>query len=188
MIGSAGTLILPRRAVTQPHPFIYKGGDCGACSLGGVLGISVPEVYKAFGSDGITHSGEMGRCLRCAVTDYADRILDVPAKWDVYTGCASFGQPAYFASVPWFNYIRMGIDAGYYGLATINYDGNGRPETNHWIVICGARTKGAIVNELITGDILVSCSVRGECWYDAREFLKNFGGYDTMLVRPKVIC
>lgn len=184
MIGSAGESILSRRSLPQPHPEIHRGGDCGACALSGALGVSVETVYKAFDSTGITNRHEMSRILRCTVPEFADRIIDTPAEWSVFTGCDSFGFPASFAFVAWFNYVRMAIDAGYYGLAMIDFAENGGPDTNHWVLICGARTKGAVVNELITGEIFASCSVRGEKWYDARDFLKRLGGYDILFVRP----
>lgn len=187
MVGTAGELILPRRAKPQPHPEIHSGGDCGACALGGALGLEVADVYRWFNSEGITHVHEMARILRCSVSSkLSDRILDVPAKWDVWTGCDSFGRPAYFCYVPWFNYIRLAIDAGYYAVAMVNFGGEGaeRAETNHWVLICGARTKGSIAGEIITGEVLVSCSVRGENWYESRDFLKRMGGYDALLVRP----
>lgn len=111
-------------------------------------------------------------------------MLDEPAEWRAYLG-RSFGQPGHFAYVAWFNYIRMAIDAGYYGVAMVNYAGTGEPETNHWLLICGARTEGAVHRGPITGEILTSCSVRGDKWYEAREFLKNMGGYDALLIRPK---
>ncbi|HLZ49115.1 MAG TPA: hypothetical protein VKP61_00050 [Candidatus Acidoferrum sp.] len=147
--------------------------------------MEVAEVYKAFDSTGITNVHEMARCLRCAAHfGQADRILDISAKWGFRTGCDSFGHAAYFDYIPWFNYLRMAADAGYYGLAMVDFEGRGGPETNHWVLICGARTKGMRVNETITGEILTSCSVRGERWYEACEFLKKMGGYDTLLVRP----
>lgn len=186
MIGEAGEIVLPRRSRPQPHPELRKGGDCGGCALGGALGLEVAEVYKAFDTEGITNGHEMARCLRCAAMyGHADRILDVHAEWDYRTGCDAFGHPAYFQYLPWFNYIRMAIDAGYYGVAMVNYEGTGEPETNHWILVCGARTEGTVSGKTITGEVLVSCSVRGEKWYEARHFLKQMGGYDTLLVRPK---
>jgi hypothetical protein len=87
-------------------------------------------------------------------------------------------------SIYWFNYVRLAIDAGYYGVAQVDFGGAGGPDTNHWVLICGARTKGAIANEFITGDILASCSVTGEKWYEAKDFLKRMGGCDVLFVRP----
>jgi hypothetical protein len=184
MIGSPGEVILPRRSLIQPRPEIHKGGDCGACCLGGALGIQVADVYSRFDSQGITHSGEMARCLRCSIHELADRMLDIPAEWPSNRYIHSFGSPAVHEALPWFNHVRMAIDAGYYGLATVDYSGNGGPDTNHWVLICGAKTEGSPVGKLITGDILASCSVNGDKWYESRDFLSRMGGFNTLFVRP----
>ena len=187
MIGAAGEATLPRRAVHQPQPHIYPQGDCGACSLGGAIGLTVPEVYARFEprGGGITNGGEMERCLRCCVSyGLADRMLDCPAEFPNARYLSAFGSPAIHEYTQWFNYVRMAIDAGYYGIANVDYDGNGGPDTNHWVLICGARTEGAIVGKMLTGEILVSCPASGERWQEARDFLKRMGGYDIRFVRP----
>jgi hypothetical protein len=185
MIGSAGEIVLSRRARPQQYPEINRGGDCGACALGGALNIDVSSLYEQFTSKGITNAYEMARCLRCASSyGLADRIIETPCEWPSNRYLRSFGSPAVHEYLCWFNYVRMAIDAGYYGLAQIDFSGNGGPETNHWVLICGSRTKGAVTNEVITGDVLISCSVTGEKWYEARDFLTRMGGYDVRFVRP----
>jgi hypothetical protein len=178
--------ILSRRSLSQPHPHICLGGDCGACSLGGVLGISVPEVYAKFNSTGLTHVSEMDRSLRCALTyGLADRALDFfvdVAGWSNHWPC--FGRPAYLASLQWFRVLQMAIDAGYYGVAEVSYERAGGPDTNHWVVLCGYRTRGCVSGETITGDLLMSCSVKGEEWIEAKTFLQTMGGYATRYLRP----
>jgi len=186
MIGAAGEIVLPRRAKHQPSPEVHKGGDCGACSLGGALGIEVSDCYSRFDSEGITHIGEMARCIRCAAScGLADRIIEEPAEWPSCQYFRAFGSPAVNESLAWFNYVRMAIDSGYYGLAEVDFNANGGPETNHWILIAGARTDGAVTGKLLTGEVLTSCSVRGEKWVEAREFLSKMGGYNALFVRPK---
>jgi hypothetical protein len=185
MMGAPGELVLDRRALRQPQPEIHKGGDCGACSLGGALGIAVQEVYRLFTSDGITQTGEMARCLRCAAIEkLADRIIDEHAEWPYARYFRSFGHPSRFESLQWFNYVRMAVDAGYYGLAKIDFARNGGPDTNHWVLICGARTLGIETDKTLTGDVLLSCSVTGESWVEAAQFLEKCGGYDILFVRP----
>lgn len=181
-MGAAGEVVLPRRAHTQPSPIIHQPGDCGACALGGALGISIAEVYTLFGSEGITGHSEMARCARCASTQgLADRIIDEPAEWPRAQYLRSFGYPARHQHLPWFQYVRMAIDAGYYGLACVDMEATGGPDTNHWLLICGARTEA---RGRMTGEVLTSCSVRGERWIEAREFLRDWGGYDVLFVRP----
>jgi hypothetical protein len=180
----ASEKILPRRALKQPSPEICPGGDCGACSLGGVLGLSVSDLYAKFSCKGLTHGGEMDRCLRCALTyGMANRAWDFfvePGGWHL----KAFGSPAYLASLQWFRLVQMAIDGDYYGLAEVAHDRGGGPETNHWIAICGYRTNGAEGGGVITGEVLISCSVRGEEWMEARQFLKTMGGFATRFVRP----
>src|SRR4051812_10886851 len=190
MMGMAGEIVLLREAKPQPHPEIHVGGDCGACALGGALGMEVQEVYKRFDSTGITHGGEMARCLRCASSyELADRIITASAEWpDEGPWRKSFGRPAELEYLAWFNYVRMAIDAGYYGIACVNYDGSqaiGEFETNHWVLIRGARTEGAVNGKVMTGEVLVSCSAgRLNGWHEAKQFLKHKGGYDLLFVRP----
>lgn len=187
MIGVAGEKILLRRAHPQPQPYIHQSGDCGACSFGGALEIAVKDVYQRFDTTGITNRHEMERCLRCSISyGLADRMLDVPAEWPATRYLHSFGSPAIHEYVAWFNYVRLAIDADYYGLAQVDFSGNGGPDTNHWVLICGARTEGPVSGKILTGEILVSCSVKGEQWYESREFLRKMGGYDVLLIRPQV--
>lgn len=184
-MGAAGELVLPRRARRQPSPWICKGGDCGACALGGALDLDVADLYSRFSSEGITNRGEMGRCIRCASSyGFADRIIDTPAEWPACRYMHSFGSPAVHEGLCWFNHVRMAIDAGYYGVAMVDFEQKGGPETNHWVLIAGARTKGSVVGEVLTGDVLITCSVTGERWIEAREFLRTMGGYDALFVRP----
>lgn len=187
MIGSAGKVTLSRRSHPQPSPHIHNGGDCGACALGGALGIPIADVYSRFDTQGISNAHEMGRCLRCSISeDLADRMIDQHAEWPTTRYWRSFGSPSFQEHVSWFNHVRMAIDAGYYGLATVIFNptiGNGL-DTDHWVLICGARSEGPVPDKLLTGDVLVSCSVRGEHWHEARDFLKTMGGYDVLFVRP----
>lgn len=194
MIGAAGKVVLPRRVQPQPTPDIHPGGDCGACVIGGALGISVPEVYRRFQSTGVTSHYEMRRLLRCSVSEgLADRIIEEPCEWDSHgQHWRSFGLPAFMQSLPWFNQVRMAIDAGYYGLAQVDFSRRGLTgptlDTDHWVLLCGARTEGSVCGKTLTGEVLVSCSARSSAgrdeWVEARDFLTHRGGYDVLFVRP----
>lgn len=193
VIGAAGEVVLPRRSVLQPHPEIHKGGDCGACALAGALGISAAEVYARFDSQGITNKHEMARCLRCASSaGLADRVIDTHAEWPAGHWASSFGHHAVLEYLSWFTHVRMAIDAGYYGVAMVNYDGArviDEFETNHWVLICGARTEGAVSGKTITGEVLLSCSAgRLNGWFEARDVLKRLGAYDVLFVRPAQVA
>lgn len=190
MIGSPGETVLPRRVHPQPTPFIVTGGDCGACVLGGALSIPLEQVYEIAQKKDAISGFEMPRLLYCAMKDgLADRVIDVPAEWQSHgKHWRSFGRPAYMESLAWFNYVRMAIDAGYYGLATVDFKRKGGIDTDHWVLICGARTMPITNGGRITGEVLVSCSARNsgmqDEWVDARDFLQYRGGYDILFVRP----
>lgn len=195
-------VVLPRRVQPQPTPDINPGGDCGACVLGGALGISVERVYDELKGEraSIAHY-EMGRMLRVAESNgLADRIVDRPAYFRqdfAGGGLAVFGEPAWLAAHAWHKYVQAMVDAGYYGIAQVDHsrkglDGDG---SNHWVLICGARTgiKWKIDNRGIGSgeyikDVLVSCSARSsgmrDEWLDATDFLKYRGGYNLLFIRP----
>lgn len=154
--------------------------------FGGALDLDVPQVYSCFASKGITNHGEMARCIRCASSyGHADRVIDEPAEWPGRRYLRSFGFPAHHESLAWFQHVRMAIDAGYYGLAMVDFDAACGPETNHWVLLAGARTDTAKSGGVLTGEVFVSCSVRGGYWIEARQFLKTMGGYDALFVRPR---
>lgn len=198
MDGAPGERILQRRVIRQPSLGIVPGGDCGACVLGGALGISVERVYDELQEKrhSISH-GEMSRLLRVAcMHDLADRCIDEPAEWrSSYTRLhGAFGHGAHLEAMPWFAYVRMAIEAGYYGIAQVDFArnaGEAKGGPDHWVLICGARyvsippakVPGAYHTE---HKILVSCSagnVDGE-WVEAWDFLRHRGGYNLLFVRP----
>lgn len=196
-------IVLPRRVVPQPTPPIVPGGDCGACVLAGVLGLSVAEVYARLrGKTESIYFGEMGRILRvCDSQELADGAIDEPAFWLPFNGDAgmySFGIQARDCVRGWVNYLRMALTAGYYGIAHVDFNRDvaskrGR-ETNHWVLLAGLRARWA-PHATVAGartlveEVLVSCSARSspdEEWVDVHDFLRERGGLDLLLVRPAV--
>lgn len=195
------SIVLPRRVTPQPTPGIVPGGDCGACVLSGLLGISVERVYDDLceARESI-HYAEMSRVMRSVTSNgLAVASIDEPALWLPFgtaSGMYSFGIQARDCAMAWFRYVRMALEAGYYGIAKVDYDRNvasqrGR-ETNHWVAIVGARAAwkdhptvaGARVG---VGEVLVSCSARSsadEEWVDRNDFLRERGGLDLLFVKP----
>lgn len=195
--GAIGEVVLPRRVRPQPTPELNQGGDCGACVIGGALDMSVEDVYARLKGErrSIEH-GEMSRMLRVAIMyGLADRAIDEACDWPShYWGCGSFGRPSHYLSLPWFDTVRMAIDAGYYGIATVDTSGARGTQggTNHWVMICGARNRGhKEYDGTLTGEVLISDSRRAvnmvERWIEAREFLEQHGGFDVKFVRPTVV-
>ena len=86
----------------------------------------------------------------------------------------------------------MAIDGGYYGIASININGDGPcVDTDHIVLICGARERSE-PNQYVEGakiiiqEILVSCSAHhpeGQ-WYEVIDFLKKRGGFNCYLAKP----
>lgn len=187
-------IVLTRRVCPQPVPHLNPGGDCGACVLAGLLEWSIPDVYQRLlgGAVEPVNRDDMRRALWSGYSlGLVDRIADdAPLCWEVYDPHRTFGSPAHLQGGPWFAYVRMALDAGYYGLAEVDHRRGGPlgQGKDHWVLICGAREVpppppgGAVAQ-----DVLVSCSSKStpdEEWVDARAFLRDRGGFNLLLARP----
>lgn len=191
-------VILPKRVIQNPEPRIYKNGDCGACVLAGLFNMEVKEVYEKRQDKQITPFSR--DCLKWFLYDRQafgslDRfIMDVP-HWNYPDSLIPFGNLGWLTARSWFNYVRMGIDAGYYGIAFVRFDKKGTTypiTTDHIVLICGVRDRYVPHKTMegastINQEILVSCSAKkteDEEWVKASEFLRERGGYNIILVRP----
>lgn len=202
-------VILPRRVVPQPAPQLYPGGDCGACVLGGLLGITVAEVYERFQRDGkveaFSWSETRSALIKAQWQGLLDRVIDTVPIWPIRVDAhLIWGLPAWSMGQQWFSYVRMALDAGYYVTAAVDLDKAGPitekagkrlvTEPDHYVMIVGARereepieldsgTKGARILQ----EVLVSCSstkTPDEEWVEARGFLRERGGYNVLMARP----
>lgn len=184
--------VLQRRVVPQPVPHLNSGGDCGPCVLAGISGISVADVY-ARANDGKPTSlsvHEIQRFLR-ANPDLFDRYIDEPPiGWPVYEVWHAWGSQPHHQGQPWFRYVRMAIEAGYYGIAAVSMQKEGPhgPGTDHWVMICGAREVRPEGEGRVRMEVLVSCSATStpaEEWVDAWDFLRHRGGFNLLFARPR---
>lgn len=189
--------ILPRRVIPQPSPHLYPAGDCGACVLGGLFGISVLEAYQHF-QGGLCEAIRYHQMIQALGTaeglGWADRIQTATPIWPVPIVHAAWGWRNTDMAYHWFNYLRMSFEAGYYAIALVDIERRGPTGdgTNHWVLLCGSRNRyglpGATETEnRIYQEVLVSCSATStpdERWEDAEEFLSLSGGYNVLLVRP----
>lgn len=190
----ADEVVLPLRVRPQPQPHFNVGGDCGACVLAGLLGWTVDEVYALICDGKVDSIGysEMQRILR-AHPGLLDRtIWEAPLGWPLYDMQRAFGAPAHLQGSPWFAYVRMAIDAGYYGIANVDFHKRGAlgHGPDHWVLICGARLRSPPPGESgrVWQDVLVSCSAKSspdEEWVDAHYFLRERGGFNLLLARPR---
>ena len=195
---SVREVVLPRRAVPQPVPAIVEGGDCGACAIGGLTGIPPAQVYRRLRRGRLEPLDHIGMAMALLVAQdegLVDRVIsDVPIwPWATREEAVPFGLSGEHQVLAWWNYLRMGLDAGYYGIAEVSHRKAGpAADTDHVVLLCGVRdvvspvpgVKGA--TETLY-QVLVSCSSRstpGEEWVDADAFLRERGGFNVLLARP----
>jgi hypothetical protein len=162
-------IILPRRPVRQPQPTIVSGGDCGACVLAGLTGVSVEEAYDRFHQPGEYLGGKpiekrsslsdtsMKVSLELLMSDSGCRggCADIPVLLDhVVTDIPiwPFGHARHYlcwglrTQLEWREYARAMLNGGYYGVAQVAHGGLD-PDgplrkfgwTDHWVMICGWR-------------------------------------------------
>lgn len=182
-------VILPRRAHAQPVPHLAAVGDCGACVLGGVLGLDVAAVYERLDHDPKKHSlgwYEIQRALRfLEATGAIDRILAEAPVWPHAqpAGSCEWGFTSWWQQGPWWDYVCTAIDAGLYGLAKVRHDRTGPLSAggDHWVLLCGYRDDRRGKTEL-----LVSCSARhpAGAWIDRATFVRELGGFNALFARP----
>jgi hypothetical protein len=188
-------VVLPKRVVPQPQPPLNAEGDCGSCALAGLLGITVEEVYE--------RKGEVKpfcwlTLLKLVGEAYwngeLDRLVEAVPYWPNPDSLRGFGDPSWLSNLEWFAYVRMGLDAGYYGLMNYNMDGIGPfGMADHFVLVVGARdhevpnphSEGStlILHELLISDS--STRTPDEQWMDHLRLLRNHGGYNVMLARPR---
>jgi hypothetical protein len=192
-------IILPLRTHPQPQPSIVSGGDCAACCFAGLCGIRPDKVYERIfegeaeapsrvETEGFLHTARQLGLIRRFVTD-------VPT-WPVPDYYMAFGPSGYVNFDKWFNYLWMAMEGGYYGLASVVFDKTGPegkipPDTDHVVLLCGAREvevpHPTLPSSRIVSEVLVSCSAKSspkEEWVPVREFLSQRGGYNVILVKP----
>ncbi len=201
---------IDRKPVPQPHPYIVSGGDCGGCCLTGLLNFppeKIREIYEMAWEnqdDGKINSFSMVSMQRALdnfmyrqklieiwIDDYVLPTAYVSTTWGMPT---PWGYPGYKLEMEWTQRLRTYLEAGYVGLAEVLFSGESNitneykhKDTNHWILLTGARSI-FISNEFGGGhwerQIRMSCSVKGNVWLKAKQFLMRYGGFKTLYIRP----
>ena len=195
-------IVLPQRVHPQPIPFIHKGGDCGACCLAGILGVTPAQAYELANHDPTDNCAVgSGPGMRKALWKLeseghlAGHILDVPF-WNEPDTLAFWGRPAWESYDSWFRYLKLALEAGYYAIAPVEHAHLGPFATpNHVVLICGVRfrwepnpnLKGSLVGkeEILVSDSSTTPPSVPELWVGPREFLMKWGGYVVYLAKPK---
>lgn len=186
------TIILPGRALTQPRPHHNPPGDCGACCLGGLFGLSVPEVYAQLNEgrvQGFSWPGMRSALHRARSLGLVTRISTEPPMWPVYDAHRAFGQLGSAQALGWQQLAWMALGAGFYGLAEVDFAGRGPGHLpDHTVLLCGIRELWPAPGEqgAIHTEVLVSCSARhpeGK-WVGVHDFLSKYGGFHALWARP----
>lgn len=188
--------ILPLQVLPQPEPAVYDGGDCGACVLGGLLPPDYHDVTlvytvckgdtKSFSYSAMTHSLFEAQA-RGLIEDFIHRV----PFWNRPEAFMQYGTVGWMVANEWFDYIKIALLAGYYGLAPVDSFGRGG-EIDHWVLIKGFRVreipvKGNPKARKIIKDLLISDSSTQRPdlrWIQVSRFLKKHGGYNAILVKP----
>lgn len=179
-------VILPRRVLAQPSPRIVDLGDCGACVVAGLFGVSIADTYERFSNvDGRPQPFTRGHIVDAARKLADAHIASIPV-WLPMIGHhdgVPFGLDGSWQYGHWQDYVRMALEAGYYGIAEIDREGSAHAgrNANHWVAICGWRSTDTMIDE-----VLVSCSASnpGGYWIASRELLFRHGGHSVVLARP----
>lgn len=189
-------VILPRSALPQPKPNIVLHGDCGACVLGGLANITHMVAYLTAHAVPCAFSfDDMAQALASLQDErLLDRVVEDSPCWiqPLHQAHCGFGFTSLSQAPMWYDYVRLALDAGYYGLCTISYDPVAtKPSdtyfsTNHWVLIKGCRFRWVPMDLGRRGveEILVSCSNKGDYWIAVREFARLHGGMNILLARP----
>jgi len=201
-------VVLDRRVIKQPIPQLNDGGDCGACVLGGLLDLGgdstaqIGKIYVAFcesEAKSISQPKMLSILGEIKSRGLVEEFIHNVPIWQRPDSVSQFGSPGWTMASQWYQYIKMAIRAGYYGMAMVTSKGRGNhAELDHWVMICGFRqreipnphtrnSKDPKMREstIITQEILISNSsikAKDERWIETRDFLKRFGGYNAILV------
>jgi hypothetical protein len=168
---------------------INPSGDCGPCCLAGVTGVSVDQIYKDFGRiDGMTYDCmyqmswryAVNGLLRCVSNDLPslDSSAENP-RW------MTFGRPSWFNEYGWISNVSAKIIGGWIGIAMVNLWGKALEEehANHWVLVVGCNNSESFKDRTVD----ISCPTRGEFTIQSKDFLKNYGGYNVIWVKPLAI-
>lgn len=199
-------IILERRSLSQPSPYIVNGGDCGACVLSGLLNISVKEAYTLHQvPDNMPKEHPfslytMKKTLEMLSPPFSSNFIHTVTEIPIWPfdyllpTQSSFGLLGLTMFCSWKNYLIAMLHGGFYGVTQVfnnghfqlNHDNsvNAYPLTNHWVIICGWRN--AKINNSFEDQILISNSASNspkEEWIEIQHFLKHWGGFNCMYVK-----
>lgn len=162
---------------------IVPHGDCGACCLGTLLGISVEKAYEIYGNQtGLSYRAIIN-ILQKSATIY-ENFLPSYSMLNNSQDWFPFGYPAYKNWMAWFNLSRERTNRGMVGISPINFNcrGNIDPCADHYVLIT-VEDRGEPAKDKI---VCINCPTKGYYELSAHDFLMKCGGYNTIWVEPKV--
>lgn len=162
-----------------PHAGINKAGDCGPACIAGIMNKSVKEIYDLFGKEvnGLCYDWAVKFLYRNKIYYEnhlpADNYVDENPQW------FTFGKPSWWNFIKWFELSKSRMKAGLVGLAQVNMNGNAHNDeyTDHWVLIYGFEQNGENAADKL---LLISCPTKGEFKVEAKKFLRQYGGYNTI--------
>lgn len=189
------TLTLTLRPLPQPEPATVTGGDCAACVLAGLSNRPLADIYELarpnLPPDGLNWSETVAALQRLTERGHIDRAITAVPNWPVEPALSYWGASGYPAFVEWYSYVRLGLEAGYYGVIFTHIAPSAQAnEINHVELICGARERPVddADGSYSAVEVLVACPKRhNERWLSALELLRLHGGWNVILVKPVVI-
>lgn len=189
-------MILNYGSVRTSHPT-----DCGLCVLSGITGISKQDLVDKYKArwEGMAYSDMMEVCYRLFAFDYLSWIDNELPKETKYSKAEyyPFGKPSWENFLSWGDRLKEKIKAGCVGIAQVHASGSAMGDRkhqfslNHWVLIKGFEDIDGTFDDdgnLLTPydrSVYVSCNSRGTYKVDWLEFLMNYGGYNTIYVKPK---
>ena len=166
-----------------PHNGRNQQGDCGPCCLGAILELTVNDVYDNILGyvDGMTYDRMVKALWRKGV--YFENYIPSDAVCDNNPEWFTFGRPSWRNFIRWFDLTKQRLNYGLVGIAQVNMRGNAHNDdfTDHWVIIYGYKQKSENAVDKV---VLISCPTRGEFEIDAKTFLRQYGGYNTIWVQP----
>lgn len=168
-----------------PQQGINSKGDCGQCCLAGITNKSVKEIYQIQGViDGLTYFSMMSLIKKLGIK-YNNKLpyLD---DWRMNEEWQTFGRPSYMLTQEWLENAYSRTLNGWIGLCGVNLNGKAIEEeiADHWVLLYKITYDPQKLYK--EKNVYISCPTKGERIFNAKDFLKNYGGYNTIWVKPLI--